>query len=63
MVPMQDLLDAGSIETLVARLREIAAAYAGSHSDLTAEVAGYWERDRVALTPQQIWRTLSYSWL
>jgi hypothetical protein len=38
MVPMQDLLDAGSIEILVASLREIAAAHADAHSDLTAEV-------------------------
>ena len=35
---MQDLLDAGSIETLVASLREIAAAHADAHSDLTAEI-------------------------
>ena len=38
MVPMQDLLDAGSIETLVTSLREIAAAHTDAHSDLTAEV-------------------------
>ena len=38
MVPMQDLLDAGSIETLVASLREIAAAHADAHPGLTAEV-------------------------
>jgi hypothetical protein len=35
---MQDLLDAGSIETLVASLREIAAAHAEAHPDLTTEV-------------------------
>jgi len=38
MNPMQNLLDAGSIETLVASLREIAAAHAEAHPDLTAEV-------------------------
>jgi hypothetical protein len=38
MVPMQDLLDAGSIETLVASLREIAAAHAEAHPDLTTEI-------------------------
>lgn len=37
MVPMQDLLDAGDIETLVTRLREIAATHADAHPDLTAE--------------------------
>ena len=38
MVPMQDRLDNGSIETLVASLREIAATHADAHPDLTAEV-------------------------
>ena len=38
MGPMQDLLDAGSIEALVASLHEIAATHAEAHSDLTAEV-------------------------
>ena len=38
VIPMQDLLDAGSIETLVASLRETAAAHAEAHPDLTEEV-------------------------
>jgi len=38
MIPMKDLLDAGDIEPLVTQLREIAAAHADSHPDLTAEV-------------------------
>jgi hypothetical protein len=38
MAPMQNLLDAGNIETLVASLRETAAAHAEAHPDLTAEV-------------------------
>jgi hypothetical protein len=38
MVPMQDLLDAGSIEILVTSLREIAAAHANAHPDLKAEI-------------------------
>lgn len=38
MVPMKDLLDVGSIEALVTLLREIAAAHADSHPDLTAEI-------------------------
>ena len=38
MVPMQELLDAGSIEILVTSVREIAAAHADAHSDLMAEI-------------------------
>jgi hypothetical protein len=38
MVPMQELLDAGSIEILVTSLREIAAAHANAHPDLKAEI-------------------------
>ena len=35
---MKDLLDEGNIESLVARLREIAAEHADASPDLTAEV-------------------------
>jgi len=38
MVPLKDLLDQGSIETLVERLREIAAEHADAHPDLAKEV-------------------------
>ena len=38
MAPMKDLLDEGSIETLVERLREIAAEHAGAHPGLAEEV-------------------------
>ena len=38
MAPMKDLLDEGSIETLVERLREIAAEHAAAHPDLAEEV-------------------------
>jgi hypothetical protein len=38
MIPMKELLDAGNIEPLVTHLREIAAAHADAHPDLTVEV-------------------------
>jgi hypothetical protein len=38
MIPMKDLLDEGNIESLVARLQEIAAEHKDSSPDLTAEV-------------------------
>lgn len=38
MVPMKDLLDSGDIESLEARLREIAAAQADAHPDLAKEI-------------------------
>jgi len=38
MTPMKDLLDEGNIESLVARLQEIAAEHADSSPDLTTEV-------------------------
>ena len=38
MTPMKDLLDNGSIEPLVTRLREIAATHVAAHPDLAEEV-------------------------
>jgi hypothetical protein len=38
MVPMKELLDAGNIETLVTRLRQIACEQADAHAELTVEI-------------------------
>jgi hypothetical protein len=38
MIPMKELLDAGNIESPVARLREIAHEPADAHPDMTAEI-------------------------
>jgi hypothetical protein len=38
MIPIKELLDAGNIESVVARLREIAHEHEDAHPDLTAEI-------------------------